>query len=395
MRRRTALRTLAGGLLAAGLVVGASPAVAAPDKLTEIPADPYSLADNGSFDKFKPWVSGLDGKLTKASFEDVLADGNREARDLCRDTGVDGATGFCWESGDENTSEWYPQGVTGSWDAAENGEYQGHRALFASWYHKGDKGARVSLVNYDDPAKPKYRHILLVEPTSDDDFKQVPVHAGGVAWVGDYLYVVDTSKGVRVFDLRHLWKAEPDPTKSKIGKGSDGKYYAYNYAYVLPQVGTYSQEGSGKCDPAPTDPADPLCFSWVGLDRSGPAPALVTGEFYYGKAPGARMVHWPLDPATNLLDGTGGAVAARKAHQSPHYSVQGGVSADGTFLMASSRGKDTRSVVYRAKAGQASSEFTVPAGVEDLSYETADKRAWTLTEYPGNRQVIGIPDAMG
>lgn len=402
MRRRTAMRALAGGVLAAGLVAAASPAAGAaavpgkaPDKLTEISASPYSLADNGSFDTFKPWVSGLDGKLTKAPFADVLADGNRQARELCRDTGVTGAKGFCWESGDEKATDWYPQGVTGSWDATDSGEYEGHRAVLASWYHKGDKGSRVSLVNYDDPAKPKYRHILLVEPTSADNFKQVPVHAGGIAWVGDYLYVVDTSKGVRVFDLRHLWKTEPDPSKSKIGKGEDGKYYAYNYAYVLPQVGAYSQEGKGDCDPAPTDLKAPLCFSWVGLDHSGSAPSLVTGEFYYGKATGSRLVNWPLDPSTNLLAAEGGKVAASKAHQTPHYSIQGGVSDNGTYLMASSRGKDSRSVVYRAKAGQSSSDFTVPAGVEDLSYDPADKRAWTLTEYPGNRQVIGIPDAMG
>lgn len=396
MRRRNMINALSAGILASTLTLSMTPAASAvPKNLTEIDTE-YTISENGSFAKFEPWVAGLDDKLPNASFADVLADGNRKAVDLCRDTGIVGATGFCWAEGDDDTPDWYPQGLSGSWDAAADGEYDGHRAMFGTWYSKGDKGVRVSLVNYDDPAKPTYRHILLVEPTSDDDFEQVKVHAGGVAWFGDYLYVVDTAKGVRVFDLRHLWKTEPDSSKKKIGKGDDGKYYAYNYAYVLPQVGAYSQKGDGKCDPAPVDDLDaPLCFSWVGLDRSTSPPSLLTGEFFYGKEKGARMARWPIDESTGRLAGDGGTVTANKAYQSPEISTQGGVSYDGTFLQTSSRGDSDRGYLYRAEVGQASTNSSVPTGIEDLSYESADKRAWTQTEYPGNRMVIGIPDAMG
>ncbi|MQA09152.1 MAG: hypothetical protein GEU98_11520 [Pseudonocardiaceae bacterium] len=391
-RRRMAVRALLGGVLATGLVLAAAPAAAAPpENLTEVDAGPYSLADNGSFDTLEPWVSSLDGKLPVTPFADVVADGNREARELCQDTGIDGATGFCWNEGDENTADWYPQGLTGSWDATESGSYEGHRAMFASWYNKtGDKGVRVSLVNYDDPANPTYRHILLVEPTSGEDFKQVDVHAGGIAWVGNHLYVVDTSKGVRVFDLRHLWKTEPDETGSKIGKGDDGKYYAYNYGYALPQVGAYSQEGSGDCDPPPDQLNDPLCFSYVGVDRGSSPPSLLTGEYYNG-AGGARLVRWPFDPSTGLLEG-GSSVAASKAYQSPYQNMQGAVSYEDTFLMTRSRGADTRGLLYRTTVGEAGSESTIPAGPEDLSYQAAEQRAWTLGEHPGNRPVFSIPD---
>lgn len=394
MVRHRSVLAVGAVVLAAGLVL--APGVSAvPENLTEID-NSYAMTDGGSFDTFAPWVSSLDSKVPGAEFTDVVADGNRPGSDLCRDTGIDGATGFCWNDGDDGTSEWYPQGISGSWDADPSGSYQGHRAIFVSWYHKGDKGARVSLVNYDDPAKPVYRHVLLVEPTGEDNFKQVPVHAGGIAWVGNYLHVVDTDKGVRVFDLNHLWRTEPDSSESKIGL-VDGKYYAYNYAYVLPQVGAYSQEGSGDCDPAPVDQLDaPLCFSWVSLDRSTTPPSLLTGEFYYGTVGGARMVRWDLDPSTGLLATDGaGALSSKNAYQSPEINIQGGLSYNGTFLATSSRDAGTRSIVYRATVGEPSTEISVPPGIEDLSHDPADGRTWSLSEHPDNRMVFGIPGAIG
>ncbi|TCP56841.1 hypothetical protein EV191_101788 [Tamaricihabitans halophyticus] len=398
MRRKIVFRALASGLLATGLVLATAQTVpaapAAADTLTEIDKSPFQLAEKDSFAEYQPRVENLDKLLPKASFGDVLADANRDGSDLCKDTGIDGAVGFCWNDGDDATSEWYPQGISGSWDADPSGEYEGQRAMFTSWYHKGDKGARVSLVDYNDPQAPKYRHLLLVEPTAEDDFAQVKVHAGGIAWVGDYLYVVDTGWGVRVFDLNHLWQTEADPDKNQIGKGSDGKYYAYDYRYVLPQVGSFTQDEKGSCNPPPSNQDAPLCFSWVGLDRSTSPASLLTGEFFYEQEPGGRMARWPLDPNTGKLQGENGVTKPENVYASPHISMQGGVSADGTFLMSSSRGQNERGYLYKAQVDQESSSSRVPEGIEDLSYDPADGHVWSLTEYPNNRAVIGIPNAM-
>ena len=58
------------------------------------------------------------------------------------------------------------------------------------------------------------------------------MHAGGIAWYGEWLYVVDTSHGIRVFDLGQIWQVEDGDDVGKKG----GKYSAAGYLYVLPQI---------------------------------------------------------------------------------------------------------------------------------------------------------------
>ncbi|WP_246842929.1 hypothetical protein [Allokutzneria sp. NRRL B-24872] len=388
MRLMTSLA--AAVLLIAGAV---TPATAAAAELTQISRTPYKLAEGGSFARYAPRVAALDGKLRRASFADVLADGNRKARPLCRPTGISGASGFCWQNdGDTTDKQWYPQGITGSWDSSASGSYGGHKAMLVSWHSDNapkPKGVRISFVNYDDPAKVSYRHVLLVEPTSDDTFGPVKVHAGGIAWVGDFLYVADTKRGFRVFDLRHLWRTEADPGKSKIGKGADGKYYAYDYRYVLPQVGSYGQSGNGSCSVSPPVTA-PLCFSFVGLDRSTTTPSLIAGEYYYDGKGGSRLTRWNLNADNKLAEET-----AAGAYRSSHPKIQGALAYKDTFMLSSSRTSTTAGVLYRSKVGAASSTSHLPAGPEDLSYQASAKRLWALTEHPGNRQVIGIPITLG
>ncbi len=398
---RTDVTRLIGLLTAAtvagaSLVAGAEPGEAvtpAQTTLTTIPSDPYRLSDNGTFDTYGERIAGLETRVTQASAAEVFADANREARGLCHATGVTGATGFCWNSGDDGTPEWYPQGITASWDATGDGSYAGHRAILVSWYNTDDKGVRVSFVDYDDPAAPRYRHVLLVEPTSTDDFRAVNIHAGGLAWYGDHLYVVDTSRGIRVFDLRTVWRTEGDASKDRIGLGSDGRYYAHDYRYVVPQVGAYTQTGG--CVRPPDSLDQPLCYSYLAVDRSTSPPSLLTGEYYDG-VPGARLVRWPLDTDTGLLTvDSAGTVAADAAYRSPHTNLQGAVSHDDTFLMVRSRGRNTGGLLYRGQVGVASSSSALPIGPEDISYEADSGRAWTHTEYPGSRVVFSVPDAMG
>jgi hypothetical protein len=160
---------------------------------------------------------------------------------------------FSWEGSpqggdgfdDRKTHAWYPQGVTSSWDAVENGKYDGMDVMLVSWHaHKisedknfEKRGARISFITYGDTERPRYRHVLLVQPTDydkpTDNFSAIPhLHAGGIAWYGDHLYVMETTNGVRMFDLRKIYQVEDDKgSYDKIGKVG-GKYHGYGYKSV-------------------------------------------------------------------------------------------------------------------------------------------------------------------
>lgn len=123
-----------------------------------------------------------------------------------------------------------PQGVSGSWDADASGKWEDRNLWLVSWHNGDDTSVRITFVDRDTN---KYRHALLVEPTADDDFGPVEVHAGGITWYGDFLYVVDTLGGIRVFDLTNIWEVD---IADAVGKNSDGSYSAAGYRYVIPHI---------------------------------------------------------------------------------------------------------------------------------------------------------------
>lgn len=352
---------------------------AAASTLETTSATPYTLSDGGSFDRYAPRVSALDTRLGVTSVPTLMDGANRVTRPVCHSTPVAAVGGFCWETGDDSTPDWYPQGVTGSWDALDVGTYAGRKILITSWYNAtGDKGVRLSFVDMSKPAgTARYRHVLLVEPTSTTNFRAVKVHAGGLAWYGDYLYVVDTSRGMRVFDLRHLWSTASDPSKSKIGLGTDGRYYAYDYAYVLPQVGEFVQ-------PAGTG----MVFSYMSLDRSTTPDSVVAGQYIDGQV-GGQLVRWGIDFQTRrLITGTDGVARASAAYVIPHQNMQGAVSFNGSYFFTRSRGTATQGLLYRDQVGTALGSSALPIGPEDLSYEKSVSHLWTLTEHPNSRLVL-------
>ncbi len=140
-----------------------------------------------------------------------------------------------WEAtadfNDFTTTKWLPQGISSTADAYDVGTYQGKDGWVVSWHRDDDKSVRVTFV--DRGNGDRYRHALLVYPHEEDNFREVPVHAGGIMWYGETLWVVDTSKGIRVFDLKNVWQVE---TGDGMGKQANGKYQAAGYRFVIPQI---------------------------------------------------------------------------------------------------------------------------------------------------------------
>src|SRR5690606_15544938 len=114
--------------------------------------------------------------------------------------------------------------------ARDDGLVDGRRLLLVSWYHDLDtppvKGVRLSLADITNLNAVPYRHLLLVEPKETAGgvgFEAAEydsggsLHAGGIVWYGDYLYVADTSQGLRVYDLSRMLRPLPGNDQDLLG----------------------------------------------------------------------------------------------------------------------------------------------------------------------------------
>jgi 5-methylphenazine-1-carboxylate 1-monooxygenase len=367
--------------LGIGLVDSSAPALAGPLPLK---AENFRLRVSD----YNPVIGDLDSILPKASVAAVVNSANR--------TGVscsphpNAVAAFCWQSGDNSTTEWYPQGITSSADAGADGKYEGKTVVLTSWYYNGggdNKGVRVSFVDFANPSAPLYRHVLLVEPYMDGarrpNFRAVSVHAGGVFWYGHYLYVADTWGGLRVFDTRHIWKVSTGD-KSKIGRQPDGSYHAHDYAYALPQALTFAASTTGGY------PA--LRYSAVSLDRTSSPQSVIVPE-YDADGTSTRVVRYPIDEQTLLLrPSDDGYVHGNEAYQVNIRSMQGATAIAEKFYVSSSRGASTQGAVYTFTKTNGPTEHprALPPGPEDFSYWQSKDQLWTLAEHPNKRSVLAI-----
>ena len=194
-RRRLALVT-AVALAATGVLTGSFSATAAAGPTT-LPANQYTLsADYHQFDGIN---NALVSTLGTAAVHTVMDNANHDRTGLpstFKPAGLSG--GFRFDGPDNTDCKNYPQGITTSRDAvgtANSGNYDGHQLVLVSWYTKsacdGDQTrSRITLVDWDATYPNKYRKVLLVAPTGNattPDFTDIPIHAGGVSWYGDYL----------------------------------------------------------------------------------------------------------------------------------------------------------------------------------------------------------------
>ncbi|GAB3001699.1 hypothetical protein LWP59_29875 [Amycolatopsis acidiphila] len=377
---RRAVAALFALLLASVFLAPA--AEAAPGKLT---ASDFRLRESA----YNPVISKLDGILGTVPVSAVLDSANRTGVS-CNPGATHQAAAFCWNSGDNDTTDWYPQGISTTADAYDNGQYEGRTALFTSWYYAGtgtNKGVRVSFVDYSTPSTPQYRHVLLVEPYTNSagqpDYRPVAIHAGGIFTYGYYLYVADTSGGFRTFDLRHIWSVKTGDN-TKIGRQSDGSYQAFDYAYVLPQAQTFTD--------STTNGLAQLRFSAASLDRTSTPDSVVVPE-YNTDGTGTRVVRFPIDYTDRkFAESSDGYTHATEAYQVNIPSMQGATAINGTFYVSASAGSGTRGSLwtFTSSSGPTKHATVFPIGNEDLSYRGPQNQLWTLSEYPGSRYVVAV-----
>ncbi|AWT47067.1 MULTISPECIES: hypothetical protein [Streptomyces] len=417
MTRRAILKGLGAApfVAAAGSLLTATSAEAA-----TIDASQFALTSRtgNSYGQFADLNAGLATKLTKVDASAVLADTNRSATRLTSaPSTVDAfAAGFTWESGDQTVDYWIPQGVTTSADAYGSGLYPssgGRKAVLVSWYFETDpdgdgvdeypidKGVRLSFVDMTNASAPTYRHVLLVEPvkTASGEYSFNPVrrHAGGIMWYGNLLYVVDTYKGLRVFDLNTIFQVAT-AEKDVCGLHTDGQYYGYSYQYVLPQSAAYDNAGKY------------LRYSAIGLDRASSPDSLVVSEYsvsgtvdytdgtYNGTgAPTTtpKVVRWNLDYTNRQISSPTASEAVTVGQQ----KIQGVVSQSSKHYLATSNGSSAGALrTFTSGASTASYVCDLAVGCEDLSFHSSaasgwaysENVIWNLSEYAGKRYVYAV-----
>lgn len=430
-------RTVLALVVAALTLVTAPLAAARPPSLGDFKLRPTNL-------NLQARVSALDKHLHKSGVQRLLAEANRGAH---RDGGCRAKafpqrfppTGqwWCFDRADAGTGkrvEWIPQGVSTVADAQQD-QLWGHRqAILVGWYDNAvapEKGVRVTFL---DPNTGKYRHVLLVYPYIRKRDK-VPtyeivgrphggIHAGGILWYGNYLYVADTKRGIRVFDMRDIFDlskgAGDTKDKTHIGASRGRRllppplpplrhvvYRGFGYRYVMPQVGAWvNAAGPDNNDhhfhcAAKGAPG----FSFISLDRSEVPDRLITGQYCnqqprrLGANDVGRVARWPLDGNTGRLQPSAdGMVHATEAYRLATDQIQGAVSFGGMWYLSRSRGASApgQLVVARpdgAPTGTLRTLATRPAGIgpEDLSFWPARNQLWTVTEHAGKRMLYGVP----
>ncbi len=362
---------------------------AAKNKVVPAEAGGFRLYDEDTWTSTSSIIDGIVAhpSVQQVTLDDVVANLNRVATKVTNVAGTECFhIGFTWNSGDNAVEYWYPQGITGTADAFDGGDYNGHKLGIVSWYHKPEvegtafnKGVRLAIYDVTSMSDIDYRLVLLVEPFMNGgtpDFKAVPIHAGGLAWFGGLLYVADTTTGFRVFDMNRILEVQTG-NNDWIGKISDASgYHAHNYRYVIPQVGRYKL-CSGSCCTR---------FSFVSLDRSTIPPTLLTGEYSADSISG-RLVRWQLDEATGRLATKDGRVQASYAVFPGIDNVQGALSWNGQYYMSCS---GNVLGLYTAKEGQTLAKRGWPYGPEDLHYSKSSDNLWSLTEHPGSRYVFAV-----
>lgn len=327
--------------------------------------------NNENVGKLRSYFADNDRLATVA---DVFNDGNHKMT-------TDSAGKKLWEStpdfDDFNTEKWMPQGISSTADALESGTYEGKNGWVVSWYTGKSTSARVTFV---DRSNDKYRHVLLVYPNATDDFRAVPVHAGGIVWYGNTLWVADTKNGIRVFDLSNVWQVD---SGDGVGKKAGGGYSAAGYKYVIPQIMWYEWA-----------PEFNLQFSYVSLDRTTTPDSLLVGEYRNDTTlyP-IRMAQWDLDyTKRRLKTDSSGLAKATWAYCVGIERMQGAVQVDGKIYISRSNGKNGKGDVWGWSPGDNAklNAGLFPPGPEDMSYDKRDKKVWTVTEHPGKRYIVGV-----
>jgi hypothetical protein len=332
----------------------------------------------------------------------VLADLNRVGEQAYA-PGAAVARAFAWDREDVRSSRWWPQGITSSSEARLPGAAarSGPPLLLTTSYAKSvgglEKGCRITVADLSDPARVRYRHVLLTRAVLDDrgrvDLRPVRVHAGGVVWHGPWLYVAATRQGVLAFHLDDLVPVTPWPADrvGRVSDAQDDRPAGFGHAYALPM----------RRHLAPPHDAGgpPMRYSFLSLARrADDTAALLAGEYDAGGGT-RRLVAFDLDASGEPVVDEEGRSSSTLVAVGPER-MQGAVWLPdgelpgwgaGRLVVSASNGRYRGGHLWTGPPGTLSKHTGVlPVGPEALTAWPERGELWTLTEYPALRFVVAV-----
>ena len=319
----------------------------------------------------RPRRVGLDGVLDRLDRTGTWTDVPGDAAER----------GFRWDDRDVETRWWFPQGVTARLDPddpAGDSPSSGRPVLLTRWYGHGGLGylllgSRVSVVDLDPSAAPRYAHVRLVEErrvAGAPRLRRVPVHAGGLAWYGDHLFVAASGGGLRIFR-----PADVQRLRSRLrGRGA---------RHVLPQVGAYEAESDAGLRG--------MVYSFLSLERGDETDHLVAGEYGRKGSGKHRLLRFALDRSTGLLQVDADGVARPVEVGEGVPRMQGATVVDRTWFITASAGEGNPGDLWVGRPGAlVRHRGVLPTGPEDITAWPGTDRLWSLTEWPGRRWVFPV-----
>lgn len=259
------------------------------------------------------------------------------------------------------TRRWYPQGI-------DIGAWHGRRTLAVTWFRQELTGTHLaSRVTLIDLGRSRHLDVLLAVPDDEGGLAPAPIHAGGLAWFDDRLFVAATGRGIWEFDLSDIREVRGGLAHGLAG-GGRGKG-----STALVAVRTRVHPVALRC-------------SFLGrvFDQDGtPLRRVLIGEHRTDES--GRIGEFAIPEG----DGDGFREVDRFSPTIPR--MQGAVRwGDRRFVSQSDR-MHPGTLWAGPRDALQRDRMPLPVGCEDLALDPDAHLLWSLGEHPWHRVVRGIP----
>lgn len=193
-------------------------------------------------------------------------------------TGLTKQAEYAFAGDNQTKNTRWPQGVSDYWH--EDGE-----RIITSFYFTSSSNSQNTKFVVIDPELEEWIDVVPAVLDSNGKFVHLHSHAGGLAIIGDYLYVADSNgDGIRVFSLADVY-----PVVANASAIASGEAFLTLYDYFMPEVGRIHLDAPGDAN-----------ISYLSVSQDGEK--LVAGNFYStttsGYAKGGAAFIWIMPLAT-------------------------------------------------------------------------------------------------